>query len=154
MYIYMYIAAYCSCIPNCRYVATYSSTYMQLTSYSSCIYSYLIVTSNVATYIVITITVVVARLKSIMLLNLPIILSGNSFNIQLPIILKIIPRKIDHLTEIYANLLINTCTKTIIYSYKYIPTLNRNETLSTAKYFRNCSHRNKKCLIVGLSLYQ
>ena len=44
------------------------------------------------------------RLKSIMLLNLPIILSGSSS----PIILEIIPTKIDLLTKPHANLLINT----------------------------------------------
>ena len=33
-----------------------------------------------------------------------------------------------------------------------ITTLNRQETLSTAKDFLNCSHTNKKHLIVGLSL--
>ena len=35
-----------------------------------------------------------------------------------------------------------------------ITTLNRHETLSTAKDFLNCSHRNEKYLIVGLSLDQ
>ena len=33
-----------------------------------------------------------------------------------------------------------------------ITTLNRHETLSTAKHFLNCNHRNEKYLIVGLSL--
>ena len=35
-----------------------------------------------------------------------------------------------------------------------ITTLNRHEMLSTAKDILNCSHRNEKYLIVGLSLNQ
>ena len=55
---------------------------------------------------------IASRLKTIMRLNLPIILSRNSLNP--PIILEIIPTKIDLLTKIHINLLINT--KRIIYS--------------------------------------
>ena len=85
-----------------------------------------------------------------MLLNLPIILSGDFLNP--PIILKIIPTRIDLLTIIHANLLINL-TKRELYTVT-ITTLNRHKTLSTAKDFLNCSHRNKKYLIVGLKLDQ
>ena len=35
-----------------------------------------------------------------------------------------------------------------------ITTLNRHEILSTEKNFLNCSHRNEKYVIVGLSLNQ
>ena len=64
----------------------------------------------------------------------------NPFNI-----FEIIPTKIDLLTKIHANLLINT--KTI-----KITTLNRHEMLSTVRDFLNCGHRNEKHLILGLSL--
>ena len=59
--------------------------------------------------------------------------------------LKIIPTKIDLLTKIHANLLINT--KRISYIQLQITTLNSHEMLSTAKDFLNCSHRNEKYLI-------
>ena len=49
-----------------------------------------------------------------MLLNLPIILSGNSSSV-----LEIIPTKIDLLTKLHANLLINT--KQIIHNHKKLP---------------------------------
>ena len=62
-----------------------------------------------------------------MLLNLPIILSGNYFLIHL---FKI---QVDVLSKIHTNLLINT--QRIIYNYIQITTLNRNETLSIAKDF-------------------
>ena len=60
-----------------------------------------------------------------MLLNLPIILSGNYFLMHL---FKI---QVDVLSIIHMNLLINT--QRIIYNY--ITTLNRNETLSIGKDF-------------------
>ena len=72
------------------------------------------------------------------------------FFLNQPIILKIIPTKIDF------NY--NPCKLANKYKENYIQfqitTLNKHETLSTAKDFLNCSHRNEKYLIVGLSLDQ
>ena len=51
----------------------------------------------------------------------------------------------------HANLLINAKNYN---NYKQVATLSRNEMLSSAKDFLNCSHRNKKYLIVGLYLNQ
>ena len=56
-------------------------------------------------------------LSVIMLLNLPIIFTGNSFKIHLLAILKIIPTKIDLLTKIHSDLLINT-KRIVLYNYK------------------------------------
>ena len=81
-----------------------------------------------------------------MLLNLPVILSRNSF--KSTYCSQIFSHKIHLLTKIHANLLINI--KKVIYIL--VTTLNRHEMLSTAKYFPNCGHRNEKYLIVGLSL--
>ena len=78
-----------------------------------------------------------------MLLNLPVIFSGNSFKIHLLYILKIIPTK--NRLKINSNIVINTKR---MYTIK-TTTSDWQEMLSTTKDFLNCSHRDEKCLIVG-----
>ena len=77
--------------------------------------------------------------------------SFRKFFLNPPIILKIIPTKIDLLIHANSNFA-NEHKEN--YIQLQTTTLNRHETLLTAKDSLNCSHRNEKYLIVGLSLDQ
>ena len=80
-----------------------------------------------------------------MLLNLPIILSRNSF--ESTYYSQILPTKTDLLTKIYANLLINI--KRIIRNYKQLPKIGIKHCQQ-----QKISPSAATKMIVGLSLYQ